>query len=355
MMKTVKVKTQRDYNIFIGEGLLSRTAELVSRLGLGKRAMIVSDDTVASLYLEKLKDNLRCGGYDVYSFVFPHGESSKCASTYLSLLDALAEAHFSRSDSVFALGGGVVGDLAGFAAATYMRGVRFVGIPTTLLACVDSSVGGKTAIDIMAGKNLVGAFWQPSAVICDPTLLDTLPSEYFSDGMAEVIKYAMISDASLFDIILGGKAKENIAEIISRCVEIKRDIVEADEREGSIRAILNFGHTAAHSIETESNFEISHGRAVGMGMAIIVAASACLGLCTHKDYQTLCEALSDNALTAECPYSAETLYTHALSDKKAGADFISLIMCRGVGKCEIRKTPTDEVLQVFKSGVNYGD
>ncbi len=350
MMKTVHVSTGRCYDIYIGEGILSKAAELVSDLGLGGRAMIVSDDTVAALYLDKLKRTLTLGGYDVYSFVFAHGESSKCACTYLALLDALAEAHFSRMDAVFALGGGVVGDLAGFAAATYMRGIRFVGIPTTLLACVDSSVGGKTAIDISAGKNLVGAFWQPSAVICDPSLLGTLPEEYFSDGMAEVIKYAMIADASILDIIKDKSAKKNIVELIERCVSIKRDIVEQDEREGGIRALLNFGHTAAHGIESESEYEISHGRAVGMGMALITKASSRMGLCSEKDYLSLCSVLCDYALDTECPYSADILYTHALSDKKACEKSISLIMCRGVGRCEIRKTPTEELCSVFELG-----
>ncbi len=351
MMKTVRVNTDRCYDIYIGEGLLDSAAMLVSSLGLGKKAMIVSDDTVAALYLERLKKSLAEGGYEVYSFVFPFGESSKCANTYLSLLDALAEAKFSRKDTVFALGGGVVGDLSGFAAATYMRGIRFVGIPTTLLSCVDSSVGGKTAIDIKAGKNLVGAFWQPSAVICDYLLLDSLPEEIFADGMAEVIKYAMIADASLMELIRGGKAKENIAELILRSVEIKRDIVAVDERENGIRAILNFGHTAAHAIESESDYEISHGRAVGIGMALITGACARLGLCSDRVYRELCEVLSDYKLSVDCPYSAEVLYNHALSDKKAQGDRIKLIVCREVGRCEIKESTGEELLLVFRAGV----
>lgn len=350
-MKTVRVNATRSYDIYIGKGIFEKTAELVRPLRLGKKIMIVTDDTVADLYLSVLKGVLLGAEYEVCEFIFWHGEASKCAETYLDLLDAMAEAHLDRSDSIFALGGGVVGDLAGFAAATYQRGIRFVQIPTTLLAAVDSSVGGKTAIDIKAGKNLVGAFWQPSAVICDPALLDTLPEEYFSDGMAEVIKYAMIRDASLFDLIRGGAAKENIVEVIARCVTIKRDVVEEDERDTGVRAILNFGHTAAHSIEAESNFEISHGRAVGIGMVVITRASAQLGLCSQSDLGELCDILCEYALTLECPFSAQTVYEHALSDKKREAGGISLIMCTGVGSCKIQKTPFDEVRRIFDMGV----
>lgn len=350
MMKTVHIDASRSYDIYIGNGLLSRTAELVSGLGFGKKAMIVSDDTVAALYMTTLKAALTQGGYECYEFVFEHGEQSKCAQTYLALLDTLAQMHFDRSDVIFALGGGVVGDLSGFAAATYQRGIRFVQIPTTLLAATDSSVGGKTAIDISAGKNLVGAFWQPSAVICDPTLLDTLPEEYFSDGMAEVIKYAMIRDASLLDIIKGGTAKKNIIEVIRRCVSIKRDVVLEDERDTGIRATLNFGHTAAHSIEAESCFNISHGRAVAIGMAIITRASVKLGLCGADAYRTLCGILSDYSLPLECEYDAQTIYEHALSDKKRESSGISLVMCTGVGSCDVQKTPFEKVKQVFVLG-----
>lgn len=350
-MKTVHVNATRSYDIYIGEGMLGKASELISPLHLGKKIMIVSDDTVAALYLSRLKKILSGGGYEVYDFVFPHGEESKCAGTYLSLLDALAEAHIDRSECIIALGGGVVGDLAGFAAATYQRGIRFVQIPTTLLAAVDSSVGGKTAIDIKAGKNLVGAFWQPSAVICDPSLLDTLPDEYFCDGMAEVIKYAMIRDASLFDIIRGGAAKKNIVEVIARCVSIKRDVVEEDERDTGVRAILNFGHTAAHSIEAESCFAISHGRAVGIGMLIITRACAALGLCSEDALDVLSDTLCEYGLTLECPYDADTVYEHALSDKKREAGTVSLVMCTGIGSCAIQKTPFEEVRRIFALGV----
>lgn len=350
MIKTVHVNTSTPYDIIIGEGLFFSVSRLVSGLGLGKKAMIVTDDTVGALYLDTLREDLTNGGYEVHDFVFPHGEKSKCMATYSALITALAKAHFDRSDAIFALGGGVVGDLAGFCAATYLRGIRFIQIPTTLLAATDSSVGGKTAIDIPEGKNLVGAFWQPSMVICDPKMLDTLPSEYFSDGMAEVIKYAMIRDESLVSLIKNGNAKKNISEVIERSVKIKRDVVSEDEREGGIRAILNFGHTIAHSIEAESNYEISHGRAVGIGMALITLAAEREGICKQGTYKKLVSLLRSYRLDYTTAYSAESLYSHSLSDKKRSSGSISLILPESMGCCKIVKTPLDRVLYLYKRG-----
>ena len=299
-MRVVSVNASSSYNIYIGNGIIDRAGELCDGITPGCRIMIVSDDTVAALYLDRVRAVLERAGYRCASFVFMHGEESKCAGTYLSLLDELAAGHFDRGDALLALGGGVVGDLTGFAAATYMRGVRFVGVPTTLLSCVDSSVGGKTAIDIPRGKNLVGAFWQPSAVIIDPELLGTLPDEYFSDGMAEVIKYAMIRDASLMELISGGRARENIIDVIERCVSIKRDVVCEDERDTGVRAILNFGHTPAHAIEAASRFGVSHGRAVGIGMVMVTRASVEMGLCDRDTLDALCAVLGDYRLDTCC-------------------------------------------------------
>ena len=251
-MRTVHVNASTPYDVFIKKGMLDEVGELCSSIVRPTRCVIISDDVVAPLYLDRVRASLERAGYTPSAFVFPHGESSKCAATYLDILSFLASEHIDRGGCIFALGGGVVGDISGFAAATYMRGIKYVQIPTTLLADVDSSVGGKCAIDIPEGKNLVGAFYNPSAVICDPETLRTLPEDYFSDGMAEVIKYAMISDSSIFSLIDEGYAKDNICELIERCVSIKREVVEADEREGGIRAILNFGHTTAHAIEAHS-------------------------------------------------------------------------------------------------------
>ena len=350
-MIKINVSNSRSYDILIEKGCINNTAEYLRTLSLGKKIMITSDDTVAALYLDLLKSKLENAGYECYTFVFLHGESQKNASTYLSLIDALAECHFSRKDAILALGGGVVGDLAGFAAATYMRGIRYISVPTTLLSMVDSSVGGKTAVDIAAGKNLLGAFWQPSLVIIDPDLLSTLPEEYFSDGMAEVIKYAMIRDENIFALIENGGAKDNIEELIASCVKAKRDVVCEDEFEGGVRAILNFGHTPAHAIEKESKYKISHGRAVAMGMKIMTKASYLRGKCSISSLEKLNAALKEYSLDDECPYSAKQLAKRALSDKKASGDSILLIYTEGEGKALIEKTPLCEIEKIFGEGL----
>ena len=213
-MKTVTVSASRRYDILIERGLLRRAGELVRGVTNAGTVMLVSDDSVWPLYGETVQKSLAAAGFSVCRFVFPHGESSKCAKTYLALLDALCENQLTRADAALALGGGVVGDLTGFAASTYLRGIGFIQIPTTLLAMVDSSVGGKTAIDLPEGKNLVGAFHQPRLVLADPKTLSTLPDAYFTDGMGEVIKYGCIADAALFDKLEQGQVIDHLEETI---------------------------------------------------------------------------------------------------------------------------------------------
>ena len=228
-MKTVTVSASRRYDILIERGLLRRAGELVRGVTNAGTVMLVSDDSVWPLYGETVQKSLAAAGFSVCRFVFPHGESSKCAKTYLALLDALCENQLTRADAVVALGGGVVGDLTGFAASTYLRGIGFIQIPTTLLAMVDSSVGGKTAIDLPAGKNLAGTFYQPWRVLCDPDCLDSLPDEIFRDGCAEVIKYAVLGNAPFFDELKNTPPHAQLEHIIETCVRMKRDIVAQDE------------------------------------------------------------------------------------------------------------------------------
>ena len=256
-MKAVSVAASRRYDILIERGLLNRAGKLVRSVTNVGTVMLVSDDSVWPLYGETVQKSLEDTGVSVCQFVFPHGEGSKCAKTYLALLDALCENRLTRADAVVALGGGVVGDLTGFAASTYLRGIGFIQIPTTLLAMVDSSVGGKTAIDLPAGKNLAGAFYQPWLVLCDPDCLDSLPDEIFRDGCAEVIKYAVLGNAPFFDELKNTPPHAQLEHIIETCVRMKRDIVAQDEFDRGQRQLLNLGHTFGHGIEACSGFSVS--------------------------------------------------------------------------------------------------
>ena len=239
-MKTIKVQASVEYDVIIDSGILCRTGELSLPVCGVCSACIVTDDTVDALYSGVVEDSLKKSGFRVVKFVIPHGEASKSTASLVALLEFLAESKLTRSDCIFALGGGVVGDLAGFAAAVYLRGIKFIQIPTTLLAAVDSSVGGKTAVDLVAGKNLAGAFHQPSLVICDYDTLDTLTPEIFADGCAEVIKYGIINDRPLFDLLSGG-IRENIEDIIAACVDI---------RYGYIRKLYRIRSVLVHSVQT---------------------------------------------------------------------------------------------------------
>ena len=349
-MKKVKVNASRVYEILIENGLIDRVGELSATVKKPCRAVILTDSNVSPLYAERVEKSLALAGFDPIRFVIEAGEKSKSAESYLSLLSFLAKNRITRSDCLFALGGGVVGDLGGFSAATYLRGIEFIQIPTTLLAMVDSSVGGKTAIDIPEGKNLVGAFYQPSLVICDPTVLDTLPESIFSDGCAEVIKYGVINDPTLYEM-LRSPIRPQIEGIIEKCVSDKRDVVDADERDVGVRQLLNLGHTAAHAIEILSDFSISHGSAVSCGMAIIMRASNSLGLASNDDVSDLLSMLSSYSLPTDCPYSACELASVALSDKKRAGGEITLVMPYAIGDSRLYRVPVDSLEDIFKRGL----
>ncbi|MBR3878630.1 MAG: 3-dehydroquinate synthase [Clostridia bacterium] len=349
-MKKVTVNASRVYDIIIDKGILDRAGELCATVKKPCRAAILTDSNVAPLYLARLEKSLSGAGYETVSYTIPAGESSKSAENYLAFLSFLAQNKITRSDCIFALGGGVVGDLCGFCAATYLRGVEFIQIPTTLLAMVDSSVGGKTAIDIPEGKNLVGAFYQPSLVICDYDTLSTLPDDIFTDGCAEVIKYGLINDKELF-CKLKNPIMPQIEDIIENCVRNKRDVVDADERDTGVRQLLNLGHTAAHSIEALSDFAISHGSAVAMGMAIILRAAAALGHISKEDCDEAIGRISSYGLPTDCPYSARELADVALNDKKRQGGSITLIMPFGIGDSRLYKVSVDSLEEIFKAGL----
>ena len=344
-MRTVTVNASKSYDILIGGGLLSSLGEKAKTLGKAKKICIVSESTVWPLYGEAAVRSLEGAGFFVISYLFPAGEESKNGETFLNLLNFLAENQLTRADMIVALGGGVVGDLAGFAAASYLRGIRYIQVPTTLLAAVDSSVGGKTAIDLPAGKNLAGAFWQPSLVLCDTDTLSSLPEDIFRDGCAEVIKYGILYDPVLFSHLEKNGLRFDREAVIARCVELKRDVVMADEFDTGERMKLNLGHTIGHGIEAKSKFRISHGKAVATGMAIVSRASGCV------DTRRILNILQFFGLPATTGYSAEDLYTYTLSDKKRSGGTVNLIIPQAIGSCTIVPTPVENLKSFIEAGL----
>ena len=351
MSATVRINASGCYDVVIGKGLIDSAGERCKNLFGICKVVIVTDDKVASLYLERVKASFKSAGFETVSFVFKNGEESKNIETLSDLLEFMAENRVTRSDVVIALGGGVTGDMAGFAAAVYLRGIRFIQMPTTLLAAVDSSVGGKTAIDLKSGKNLAGAFYQPELVICDYSTLDTLEPETFAEGMAEVIKYGVIFDKDLFDLVKNGDVRDNIEFIIKRCVELKRDVVMVDEHDKGERQLLNFGHTIGHAVEKCSDFSISHGNAVAIGMVIAAKASALMGWSEEDCTQEIVEALEHNSLPIKSSFTADELFDVTLNDKKRTGGSISLVIPEKLGHCVLKKVPVDEVLNFIKSGI----
>lgn len=347
--RKITVNASGSYEIIIGNGLIGKTAEYIKNVTKAKNFAVITDDTVDSFYGEKVCKSISDAGFGVCKFVFPHGEASKCSDTLLKIYSFLCENHITRTDCLIALGGGVVGDITGYAAATFLRGLDFIQIPTTLLAQVDSSVGGKTAIDLPEGKNLVGAFKQPKLVLCDTDTLDTLPEEFLIDGMGEVVKYGMIKSAELFEILETrniDNIKDIADDIIERCVSIKRDVVEADEFDKGERMLLNFGHTLAHSIEQYYNYTgITHGTAVAVGMRMITRIAESKGQVEKGTTDRLIRCLDRYKLNVEIKPQVSELAAACLNDKKRESGSINYIICPEVGKSCVKKTAVDEFMK----------
>ncbi len=349
-MRTVRVSASCPYDVFVGGGLLGNTGKIIP--GGAHTVAVVSDDTVFPLYGNALISSLEEAGYETVFFVFPHGEGSKNGETFLELLEFLAQVGLTRSDTVAALGGGVVGDVAGFAASAFMRGIRYVQIPTTLLAATDSSVGGKCAIDLEGGKNLAGAFYQPSCVVCDPSTLDTLPADVFTDGCAEVLKYGVIRDEELFGILEGDGTRFDREEVIVRCVGIKADIVARDEFDRGERALLNFGHTFGHGIEAASGYSVTHGKAVAVGMATVARGAAAHGFCAPGTADRIVRTLETLGLPTVLPdgIDFDEVCEAMRSDKKRTGDTTVVIVPEKIGKCISVTMKDEELFALMKDG-----
>ena len=342
-LEKIAVGASRPYDVFIGKGALELLSNLVRKRG-GKFA-VVSDTNVAPLHLSRVADLVKSSGGEALSHVIAAGEASKNISTLSDILAFFAENELDRRDCVIALGGGVVGDISALAAALYMRGIDYVQLPTSLLAAVDSSVGGKCAVDMPQGKNLVGVFKQPSLVLCDFDLIDTLPDAELANGMGEVIKYALGFDADLFRAAARG-GRETAYSLIARCVDIKRRVVEADEFDLGERMRLNLGHTPGHAIEKLSDYNIPHGAAVAMGLYIMTRAFL------PEKSNALAEALEANGLSPRSPFSAAQLARAALADKKRSGDTISLVVPTALGSCEVRPVAVGELEAIFARGTD---
>lgn len=353
-MKTVTINASKTYDIKIASNLLDTIGREIQSLGRVSKVCVVSDSNVFPLYGQRIRDSLEAVGLQVHEFVFPAGESSKNAGTFISLLNHLAQMHLTRTDMIVALGGGVVGDLAGFAASCYLRGIRFVQVPTTLLAAVDSSVGGKTAIDLDAGKNLAGAFYQPSLVICDINTLQTLSADVFRDGCAEVIKYAVLYDPDLFNLLASHGLNFDREEVITRCVKWKQQVVMEDEFDTDSRMKLNLGHTIGHGVEAKSDFAISHGMAVAIGMAIVSRSAAASGYCSQECCEQIIGLLHLFGLPVTTEYTSQDLYAFTLSDKKRSGGSVGLIVPKEIGFCEVLPTPIEELKSFIQAGLSYG-
>lgn len=349
-MKTVRVNAASPYDALIGHGLMKEAGETVAQYIRPCKAALVSDDQVFALYGNTVVESLVQAGFSVVSFIFPHGEGSKCLETLSGLLSFMAGEELTRSDIVVALGGGVTGDMAGFAAAVYLRGIRCVQMPTTLLAAVDASVGGKTAVNLPEGKNLAGVFWQPSLVLCDCDSFDTLPPQTFADGVAESLKHGIICDRALFDDMAGGVNPRDAAGIVERCIVIKAALVAEDERDRGSRQLLNFGHTYGHAVEAASGFTISHGHAVAMGMAAMTRAAEAMGVCGQGSARRVQEALLACDLPICAPYSPEALAAAALHDKKRQGDTVTLVLPASIGRCILYPAPVNALSDIFRMG-----
>lgn len=367
-MIRITVSASKKYDVLMEKGILKYAgAHIRNALGIsesaprgdhGKKICIVTDAVVNPLYAgaeQALQMSLKSAGFDVYKYVFTGGENSKNMRTVEEILDYLTKKNFSRSDVLLALGGGITGDITGFAAAVYLRGIDYIQVPTTLLAIVDSSVGGKTGVNLKAGKNLAGAFWQPRLVLFDPDVLSTLPYDIMLDGIAEAVKAGMIADKLILESVKFKRSlndPEFLMNLAFLAIEVKKRLVEEDERDTGSRQLLNFGHTIAHAIEKCSDYRIRHGQAVATGMAIVSIAADRLDWTVEKCSQDVIDILERFGFKLTCPFSAWELANAALQDKKIRGGEITLVVPVAVGRCRLKTIPVSKLEPFISYGIN---
>ena len=350
-MRTVNIDLRDGYTVYIEQGLIDKCGDYIEKICTGRRAVIVSDSNVAPLYAQRIADSLKCRGFETGLFTIPAGEESKTPDNLVNCADFCAQSELTRSDVIVALGGGVITDMAGLCGALYQRGIAVCQIPTSLLAMVDSSVGGKTAVNLSRGKNMFGAFYQPSLVLCDSTVLSTLPDCEFANGMAEVVKYAVLRDGRIRKIIDSDNIEDTLDELIEECVKIKKEYVCEDEYDTGKRQFLNLGHTIGHAIERRSNFSIPHGSAVSAGMCIVARACSKLSFCsedTAKYIENLCRKYN---LPTDVQMNEDELFAASLSDKKRMGDKVTMVLIREIGDCYLEKTDVEIIRNFIDKGM----
>ncbi len=353
-MKELVINTSEPYHAYVGSRILGDLPQLIGNLpSPPSSVMIVTDSIVGPLYLDHTLHSLG-ERFETHSHVLPAGEENKTPESVIGIVRSMAKAEMTRSDLVIALGGGVVGDMAGFAAAIYQRGMRFIQVPTTLLSAVDASVGGKTAVDLPEGKNLMGAFHQPSMVVCDTDTFKTLPEMRMADGAAEMIKHGILADASLFDRMRSGLWRREIADTVIRNMDIKRHYVTEDEHDHGLRQCLNFGHTIGHALEAWSGFTLSHGQAVAIGMVMETRAARRLGISSFHE-APIKETLQANGLPITAKADPNVLYPYILHDKKRKANGITVVIPDEIGKARLYTLRAEDVPAYLAAGCTEND
>lgn len=356
-MKTVHVALkERSYNVHIGNGILDRAGKLLAQLDLSRQAVVISSASILSQHGSRLLNSLRQAKLSIEVVSASEGERFKTLSTVESICRKLAQARADRKTVLIAFGGGVIGDVVGFVAASYLRGVPYVQVPTTLLAQIDSSIGGKTGVNLAEGKNLVGAFYQPKAVIIDPLVLLTLPRREFHSGIYEALKYGVIRRAPLFDLVdrrhgdFPERDKSSLERMIVQCVGLKAEIVSQDEREGRLRMILNFGHTIGHALEAATRYQLlTHGEAIGHGMIMATQLARKLDKISVRDAWRIEEAVRKiSPLPCIHKLSWKRIFSPMLADKKFAGQRLKFVLPRKIGQVEIQDTPIEAVEETVR-------
>ncbi len=355
--RIVEVATpSRSYNVHVGCGILDGIGAVTRQSAGGERACIITETNVGPLYAARVEASLAEAGYQVSTLTFPAGEQNKRLSTLETLLEGLAEAELTRDDVVIALGGGVTGDMAGLAAAMYLRGIQVVQAPTSLLAMVDSSVGGKVAVDLVHGKNLCGFFWQPSAVVADVECLHSISRELYTDSIGEVVKHAVLADPAMLDELtsrpMNGEdyPDELIASIVARNVSIKRDVVNADEKERGLRQTLNLGHTIGHGIEAASDFALGHGSSVAAGLCCMARAAYAKGWCKPETRDAIIAAMAAQGLPTDTDLDHDVIFDYMTHDKKRHGDTMNIVVPEQIGRVSVRKVTLAELRELVDLG-----